>query len=442
MAPLLYLDTARLGQTLPAARDAHIDFVRLTTEEPSSLYFEEFLKHGYAAWPDYYQHRFPGLSVWTGIAGLKQTLRRLAGAPDDCEVLLASRSLALVQIAAKAMFQVCRNVLCTDLNWTTYQDVVAHEAATTGSRVTVVPLRNFIFHHGWTANDVVDYLAEVYDKHHCDGLFLPAVDHLGIRVPVKRIHERIRQQKPINYTLIDAAQAFCHVPIDDDLTVANFLITGCHKWMRAGQPMGIGFCCSQPRSRLDTPVPVDFDRRADPLLDFTAGVESDELDTHFETVNLSSLIAAAGAAATSLPIAALPFNRFQDPYTEFHAWFSGNADQWQQIGPSADMQSGIRLFQPTNPKHQQLTADAMRRFWLSAGCVLSAYAGGLIRLSAPVLPQTCLSGIGQPRRLTWCAVPRMIHEQVYQKPIDSVTAGENKDQTDAVSTLADNRTTA
>jgi len=146
LRPLLYLDTARLGQTLPAARDAQIDFVRLTAEEPSTLYFEEFLKHGYEVWPDSYQNRFRDLKPWSGVRGLKKSLRQLAGAPDDWNVLLASRSLSLVQLAARSMFQVCCNVLTTDLSWPTYQDAVTRQAFASGGRVTTVPLRDAIFH--------------------------------------------------------------------------------------------------------------------------------------------------------------------------------------------------------------------------------------------------------------------------------------------------------
>ena len=130
---------------LPAARDAQIDFVRLTAEEPSTLYFEEFLKHGYDAWPDSYQNRFPDLKPWAGVRGLKQSLRQLAGAPDDWNVLLASRSLSLVQLAARSMFQVCRHVLTTDLSWPTYQDAVTRQALASGGHVTTVPLRDAIF---------------------------------------------------------------------------------------------------------------------------------------------------------------------------------------------------------------------------------------------------------------------------------------------------------
>ena len=141
----------------PAAKDAQLDFVRLSAEEPSSLYFEQFLQHGYSAWPSFYQDRFPGLQTWPGIAGLKRLIRQLVNAPDDWRVLLASRSLSLVHLASSCMFRVCRNVLATDLSWPTYQRALESKARLTGNRITIVSLRDDILYGGWTVDDVAGY---------------------------------------------------------------------------------------------------------------------------------------------------------------------------------------------------------------------------------------------------------------------------------------------
>ena len=138
MRPLHYLDTARLGQMTPAAKDAQLDFVRLSAEEPSSLYFEQFLRDGFSAWPTFYQERFPGLHTWTGVSGLKHSIRQLVDAPDDWQVLLASRSLSLVNLASSCMFRVCRNLLDTDLSGPTYERAIAGKACLNGNRITKV----------------------------------------------------------------------------------------------------------------------------------------------------------------------------------------------------------------------------------------------------------------------------------------------------------------
>lgn len=218
---------------LPAARDAQIDFIRLAGEEPSSLYFEEFLRGGFQAWPQEYRERFPALAAWLGVDGLKYSLRELAGAPDDWRVLLASRSLPLLQLGANCLYRVCRNVLTTDLNWPAYQRAVVAKAIRTDNRVSETAIRDLILYDGWNADDVADHLADEFIRRGCDGLFLPAVDHLGIRLPIRQIVQRINKLAELRFCLIDAAQAFCHVPLDEAFAHADFVVAGSHKWMGA-----------------------------------------------------------------------------------------------------------------------------------------------------------------------------------------------------------------
>ena len=97
----LYLDTARLGRISPGAQQAHLEFVRLAAEEPSSLYFEDFLQHGSTTWPDSYQRRFPALMRWPGINGLKGQLAQVAGCRASSRVLIASRSLQLMALTGQ-----------------------------------------------------------------------------------------------------------------------------------------------------------------------------------------------------------------------------------------------------------------------------------------------------------------------------------------------------
>ncbi|MBL8820572.1 MAG: aminotransferase class V-fold PLP-dependent enzyme [Planctomyces sp.] len=392
MRPLLYLDTARLGQTLPAARDAQIDFVRLTAEEPSTLYFEEFLRHGYNCWPNSYQSRFTALRTWGGIRGLKQSLHQLAGAPEDGNVLLASRSLSLVQLVARSMFQTCRHLLTTDLSWPTYQDTVSRQALAAGAQITTVPLRDAIFRERWTAGDVAAFLARLFAESGCDGLFLPAVDHLGVRIPVRAIVEQIRNTSHLQFVLVDAAQAFCHVPIEDSLAVADFVVTGCHKWMRAGQPMGVGFFGRNGTQRIIRETLQENCGDGcdlDPLLIFTEQLDGGHLNGHSETVNLAPLFSARAAAVEQLR------RRNQ---------FSANADDslqsdnpvgftmldlpaelrhWIPIQPHETMRSRITLFANQVPVRTSDSAEEPRREWLNHGCVVTGYDNGWVRVSPP-----------------------------------------------------------
>ena len=386
MRPLLYLDTARLGQTLPAARDAQIDFVRLTAEEPSTLYFEEFLKHGYDAWPDSYQNRFPDLKPWAGVRGLRQSIRRLAGAPDDWNVLLASRSLCLTQLAARSMFQVCGNVLTIDLSWPTHQDAVTRQALASGGHVTTVPLRDAIFHEGWTADDVTSFLARAYADNDCDGLFLPAVDHLGIRVPIRAIVERIRQNSQIQFVLVDAAQAFCHIPLADSISVADFIAFGSHKWMRAGQPLGIGLFGNHSTQQLISKTLNNISNTGsdlDPLLQFTEQLDGGSLNGHSETVNLTPLFSSSAAAVVHTENAQVNEETLNEDLQFAICSIPTSLSHWSSVLPHHTLRSGISLYACRTSTSQAISVEHIRREWLSHGCVVTAYSNGWVRVSPP-----------------------------------------------------------
>ncbi len=385
MAPLLYLDTARLGQMTPAAKDAQLDFVRFSAEEPSSLYFEEFLRDGFSAWPSHYQERFPGLRTWTGVAGLKHSIRQLVDAPDDWQVLLASRSLALVQFASTCMFRVCRNVLATDLSWPTYEQAIEAKARLTGNRITTVPLRDEILKRGWTVDDVATYLANAFIEHQCDGLFLPAVDHLGIRLPLRNVVEQIRERSELRFCFIDAAQALCHVPLDDCLAVADFIVAGSHKWMGAYLPTGIGlFGQRRSRTMIEYRVrhPGQTGYSDDPLLHFTEQIDAGGLDGHSETANLTPMFACSAAASIR-------------PKT-LDNWIGSNLlvdesisrlicpkGQWKPLRPAAEFRSRIALLERIDTAFPWTEPDDVRRAWLAVGTIVSGVSSNMVRLSFP-----------------------------------------------------------
>ena len=383
MRPLLYLDTARLGQMSPAAKDAQIDFVRLSAEEPSSLYFEEFLRHGFNAWPSSYQNRFPGLCTWNGVAGLKQSIRQLAGAPNDWQVLLASRSMSLVQLATGCMFRVCRNVLTTDLSWPTYQQAIEDKARRTGNRISTVSIRDEILYRGWSADDVARHLASAFVDHQCDGLFLPAVDHLGIRLPIRNIVNRIREQSELRFCFIDAAQAFCHVPLDECVEAADFIVAGSHKWMGAYLPTGIGlFGQTKSRELIAHRLHLNVQQvpQQDPLLHFTEQLVSARLDGHSETTNLPPLFACAGATRDLLAESVSGDGNCPE-YQLGHVPVP--SDEWQPVNPSSKLRSRIVLFESPLSANRHDPADAIRSDWLHAGCVVTGYDGGRARISFP-----------------------------------------------------------
>ncbi|MCA9064171.1 MAG: hypothetical protein KDA96_13970, partial [Planctomycetaceae bacterium] len=187
----LYLDTARLGQMSPRACRASVDFARFASEQGCSLYFSKFLSAGSSAWPESFNHRYPGLSDWEGISGLSSRLKQLAGASPVSDVIVAARSAALMRFAARVMIGPCRNVLLTDLTWPAYERIFSEERRGAACRQTRVALRRRILEDRISTEEVIEVLVAAACEQHCDGLFLPLVDNLGVQLPVAQIVQRL-----------------------------------------------------------------------------------------------------------------------------------------------------------------------------------------------------------------------------------------------------------
>ena len=186
MAHRLYLDTARLGLMRRGAQRLYGDFVRFAGEEGCSLYWEDFLRNGWKNWPNQLKRRYAHLDSWNGVAGLKESVRRLVGCRPESDVLLANRSALLMKLAARLMFRRCRNVLAPDLAWTGYEKWLRRERRRTDKRITLLPLRRGLLKDQMNATELVNLFREAFVRFGCDGLFLPAVDHWGIRLPVAK----------------------------------------------------------------------------------------------------------------------------------------------------------------------------------------------------------------------------------------------------------------
>ena len=219
-------------------------------------------------------------------------------------------------------------------------------------------------------------MAREFVARRCEALFLPAVDHLGIRVPVGEIVRRIRLQADLRFCLIDAAQALAHVPLEDSFAHADVLIAGSHKWLGAYLPLGIGFWRGDEFAMC---------RTGDPLARFTAAFDGGELDGFSETANLTPLLACAGAVA----------DRLNEPSHETFRevdrddWL-GSVTQppgaWHLVQPSVAMRSRIMLLESRSPLHQNLSVDSLRRLWFDVGSLVTAYDRGMARLSIPFTP--------------------------------------------------------
>ena len=362
---------------LPAARDAQIDFIRLVGEEPSGLYFEDFLRGGFQAWPRPYCERFPGLASWNGVAGLKRRLRILAGAPNDWQTLIASRSLPLLKLGASCLFRVCRNVLTTDLSWPTYQQAIVDRAASTGNRVVTTAIRDHILRGGWDGAAIVNHMAEEFARHGCDGLLLPAVDHLGIRLPIGQIVRRIKGQSELRFLLVDAAQAYCHIPLDECIAHADLVVAGCHKWMGACLPVGIAFYGQQRSREL---IERRVRRCNDPLIRFVEELDGSVFTGRSETASIQGLFAASGAASAQLPVAVTPAEQ-TTVVDELLVSAPRPCDCWNPVVVAPTLRTRIAILERAYGKRRKPSATAVRREWFDAGCIVTGYQSGFARLA-------------------------------------------------------------
>jgi selenocysteine lyase/cysteine desulfurase len=383
----LYLDTARLGRMSRRSQQAHLDFARLAGEEGGSLFFETFLRAGAGDWTGETQARYPGLASWRGVGGLKESLRTLAGSSPGLPVLLANRSAQLMKLAARLLYHPCENVLVTDLGWLPYHDVLAAEAARAGAALTSVPVRDGVLHGQAGEDDIVETVRAHYLRERCDGLLLTSVSHQGVRLPVERIVRSLEAMAEPRFVVIDGSQEFCHVAADLQHEYCDLYLAGCHKWLQAYHPMGLAFYGRRrSRSMIETVLGhfLGTGELDDPLLRFSAQLEGNCLDGRTETVNLACLFSGQGAVADALEEPRVP-SRCLPRRLESLSAAAGvaAASGWQPVLPPPALRTGILLLQSERKTRRELPATDLRHAFSERGVALTAYEGGVVRLSMP-----------------------------------------------------------
>ncbi len=390
----IYLDTARLGRMSPGACLAQKDFAELAGAAGASIDLERVLTHGFASGVPQWQDRYRGLTDWGGISHLKCSLRKLAGSSPELPVLLANRSAELMKLSARLLFHQCRNVMVTDLGWPSYHAILQTEAFRSARSVTNVSLRDEALRATLDENDLVERLSQEFVQSKCDGLFLSAVSNLGVCLPVERIVRTVEAKAIVRFVVVDGAQDFCHVGLDLKHGYSDLYLAGCHKWLAAYQPMGLGFY-GRRRSEAfiervleDMLLSGDLD---DPLLRFSQELETNEPSGFGETVNLASLFACQGAVSDALrggePASLATRLRNLDAVASV-----AKCAGWSPLLPAQELRSGILLLQAERPKIQAASPASIRSTLADAGVALTAYERGIVRLSMPadVLPSQSL----------------------------------------------------
>lgn len=359
----------------------------MVAEEGGSKLFERFLRHGINACRPPVKTRFPGLLPWHGIGPLKANLRTLAGSNPDLPVLIVNRSTQLMKFAARLLFQQCRNVLATDLGWPPYQEILAHEARLAGRIITVAAVHDLLCRDQVGESELVDAVRATFQQAGCDGLFLTAVSHQGIRLPVERLARTLEAMQEVRSVVVDGAQDFCHASADLNNEYCDLYLAGCHKWLNGFHPMGLGFYGRQRSAEMiDTVVKrlVESGELDDPLLKLTTQIETAKLDGETETVSLIPLFTCQGAAVDALERTSsladvLRQRRANLVETAELAAASG----WMPVQPAETFRTGILLLQAERDKTRVEPADELREAFADNGVALTAYDGGFARLSMP-----------------------------------------------------------
>jgi hypothetical protein len=390
MDTLLYLDTARVGQMCPEAQRADRDFALLAGEEAGSPYFDQFLRCGFTALCPPLRRRYQGLSDWARITGLKTSFRMFVGLPRDRQVLVAARSTQLVRLATRVLCLRSHNILTTDMVWPGYLKILQSECRRLGRRLIHVPIRHALFDQHAGKQDLIEQLTAYYRQYDCNGLFLSAVTYEGVRLPVSHVVQALGKTHKPRFVVVDAAQAFNHVPLGLDRPYCDFVLAGCHKWLRAYHPLGLGFLCKPSSERLIIATCREMLARCDlddPLLRFTTELESGKLESFSETVNLATLFTATAAAGrvwrsgrtkqAELAAQLVNANRLAERATSCG---------WRPLRPDMPLQTGILLLRTSQHGFAQDSPDSLRTAFRTRGISLTSYRNGVVRFSLPDRP--------------------------------------------------------
>ncbi|MDC0936279.1 aminotransferase class V-fold PLP-dependent enzyme [Pirellulales bacterium] len=404
MAARVYLDTARMGRVSPAAMSIQTDYLRFAAARGCPEALLNLMKNGGDAWPECRRRCFPDLATWRGVDPLKRRLREIIGAESDASMLLASRPQTLMKLASHLLFRAAETVATADVGWPSYHGILRHAAQRLGRRVIEIPLRHMI-HRGADVSAIADTVSAGMLEHGAQALFLPAISHDGIQLPITEIAAAVSRRCDLRFVAIDGAQHTAHGAVPVREMNCDFYLGGAHKWLRGLYPLGIGVY-GRPRTRkfIDTTVRRlrAAGRLDDPILRFTDQLEWGTLDAVTETVNLSGLLSTHGAAFDARNFSRRASILEVQQQNAAKICELARRRGWAPVQTAAPMQSGILLLQRRVSRPTR--GVKLRKMFGSRGVVLSAYDTGRVRLSMPrrSLDGERLSRVGRALQYAIC----------------------------------------
>jgi hypothetical protein len=383
MPSCLYLDTARMGKISPTALAIQSDYLRFSAERGCSDAIRSLLLRGDKDWSPKLRRRYPVLAGWHGVGPLKSRLGQIAGAGRRSKVMLASRSHALMTLASYLLFGNCETVLTVDLAWPAYQEILKQVADKLGRRVVHLAVREIIEGDS-DADSVINAITEGYRQAHASALFLPAISHDGVRLPIRQICDAIKCKGELRFFVVDGAQHLAH----GDESVAemdcDFYLAGTHKWLRGLYPLGVGiYGHARSRAMVETAICelTAIGILSDPLMQLTSQLELHRLDDVTETVNLSGLLSAHGASLDARCSCARR-HTLQTQLTNVDAVRRLAEDSgWRPARRATALQSGILMLHP--PKSWTENPYDLRSQLERRGVSATTYDNGIVRFSMP-----------------------------------------------------------
>ena len=366
----------------PGARLAEQDFGWLVSRLGSSLYLERFLMHGVQSLPVRYRRRVPHLQCWRGVAGFRRGLAEFVSQPAACETHFFAQSSSLIRFAADCLFDRAHRVLVTDLGWPAYTATLHDIALARDKSLHVVPLIDQVLHDGLDENDLIEQIVAAYQQRGCDAVFLSDITYLGVRLPLERILTRLNED--CRFSVVDGAQAFNQRPVDLSGLACDLYLAGSQKWLCSYHPLRMAFVGRQHNAEQIENIATGTDAKRDALFNFCRCLEGRPQTAYGETVNVSALMAAAGALQQMLGRPAnrsTLWKRLTENASVLADWLTDS--HFVPVFSSESRQSGILLLRN---RHSADDSQAVQRADLAAlGLIASTFAGGLLRLSMPTI---------------------------------------------------------
>lgn len=202
-------------------------------------------------------------------------------------------------------------------------------------------------------------------------------------LPITKIVEELRRVGVRPFVLVDAAQALSHVDLGNLSGIADFLVTGTHKWVGSYFPLGVGIACN-PYSQtwisncirsMVSAASVD-----DGLLRFIVEIENNIDSQRPETTNIGPLFSGCDALRNA------PNSKDSLPIRKFNAdAIAANVESrgWLTLRPTDSLRTGTLLLQSVSPDVRSMSPERLAEQFSRSGIQLTAYQQGIVRMAMP-----------------------------------------------------------